>query len=211
MSNTVVAAKDSKQPNSSMLREQIIPRVVADIRETMRGTAQTGMANMCDVFDTTVQSTNKKLTGQAWTPGGAEYVKNEARLEAEGMLDVILDSTTKGARDHFAQLDRELTRVPEPSNGFAAMAVWQKLDAMNASDRDHFLSRTDDPAIVSAVFHAPSVFSLGHDDARKRMLTNYNRAHRPEPFALANDCRSFIDAVEGFADTLKRELRRALR
>jgi hypothetical protein len=198
-------------PNANLWREELGPRHEAKVRDNLRAAVHAVVHGGASVLDTTYRVVQKQLTEQAWTERGAQDKKFAARMEAEGMLDITATSATAQARDHHAQLQAELSFVPEPANGFAAWAIWQKLDAMPAADRNMLLARTDDSQIVSAVFHAPAVFDLGDDDARQRMLTNYNRRHRAQQFALADDLGTFIAVVDDIVEGMKRDLRGVLR
>ena len=198
-------------PNANLWREELGPRHEAKVRDNLRAAVHAVVHGGASVLDTTYRVVQKQLTEQAWTERGAQDKKFAARMEAEGMLDITATSATAQARDHFAQLQQELATVAEPSNGFASMVIWQKLDAMTASDRNLFLSRVDDADIVSAVMHAPSIFAFGDNDARQRMLTNYNRRHRPMQYALADDLGTFIAVVDDIVEGMKRDLSRVLR
>lgn len=82
---------------------------------------------------------------------------------------------------------------------------------MDRNEREMFLMRTDDPEVVAAVASAPAAFPIGSDDARKRLMENFNRAHRPDKLALANDLRAALAAVDNYRDMVLRELRKVLR
>jgi hypothetical protein len=131
---------------------------------------------------------------------------NEARAEFDGITAVQVDAVTKHARDHAAQLEQELAQVPEP-NFYIASQIWKRLDAMDASDLNLFLSRTSDPQVVAAVMNAPSAFPYGSNEARAQMTANYAREHKPAQHALLSDNRHFIDAVQNFRDMLVRKFR----
>ncbi|MBA3640046.1 MAG: hypothetical protein M3541_11700 [Acidobacteriota bacterium] len=175
-----------------------------------RGAATGVLENIASLFDKTVQAADKKLKGQAWTDAGREFALDAARAEAEGMLRVIADSATQRHRDHLAQLETEMQQVPE-INEFRAVEIRKLLRNMETRERELFISRSCDPEVLAAVVHGPRSFPLTTDDAVTVGLTSYNRAHRPQQTALAEDARSFISAVEGFSDTVARELRRSLR
>jgi hypothetical protein len=210
MSNET-ATKDDVLPGANMWRGELLPRWESRVRENLRGKVREVGLSALDVATTSVQSVNTKLQRQVWRPDGAELLKRETIFAAEGQIDIFASRATTQARDHLGQLRNELERVPEPTNGFSAQAIWLKLDGLDPHDRNRLIANTDDPQVVSAVLHAPSVFALGSDDARRRMLASYNRAHRPQQVALANDLEAFISVVDEVTAGVKRLVRDALR
>jgi hypothetical protein len=205
----VQRAKDVTVPTLNILRTTI-DRRVSHVRESMRNDLTKTLRSIVDTGEIQIKSTHKKLREQVWSPAGAELLKNEAIAEGVGMIKLLADAATKNARDHRGQLDRELSQVPEPPNAFLAHEVRQELKALDKSDRDFFLTRTSDPQLVSAVLHGPTAFPLGSDDARARMLSNYNKTHRPDKVALRDDAHAFVFAVEDFVEDAARHLRDVL-
>jgi hypothetical protein len=207
----VVRAKDDALPNANLWRNELLPRYEARVRENLRGKVREVGLTGADVLDSTVKSVNTKRVMQPWTPAGLELMTHEAMLKAESVIDMSALKATAAARDHLDQLRSELSSVPEPTNPFAAAMIWQKLDGTAPHERNTLISRTTDPMVVSAVLHAPSVFQLGSDDARRRMLESYNRAHRAAKVALMGDLADFVAVVDEVASGIKRELRGVLR
>jgi hypothetical protein len=82
---------------------------------------------------------------------------------------------------------------------------------MEKSERDLFLSRSDDLQVVSAVLHGLTSFPIGSDGARAKMLDTYNRRHRHDKVALRDDADAFVSEVESFVEDAARHLRDALR
>jgi hypothetical protein len=85
--------------------------------------------------------------------------------------------------------------------------------SMSREERNRSIATSSDPNLASAVLNAPSGgFGLGvSDDARRQLLTNYNRAHRPELLQEIADLEKFISEVEEFDRSVHRVLRDALR
>ena len=210
MANTIPVNDPQALPSSRQWKDTAT-RITEKVRENLRGTVTTVLSGINTTFDAQVQSFDKKTRTHPYTPGGRDHLSAEMIAEGTSMMDVLKDAHTKNAREHFGQLQAELKAVPEIRDAFRAHYIWQRLDALDPRDRDQLLSRTDDPEVVSAVMHAPAAFPIGSDDARARMLTNFNKAHRPDKVALADDLETFLTAVDNYVDMVKRELRKVLR
>jgi hypothetical protein len=200
---------DVTLPTARQLRS-IIPRAVAGLRDDQRGNATGVLENIASVLDKSVQAADKKLKGQQWTEAGREFALDQARAEAEGMIKVIADGATQRHRDHLTQLEADMSEVPT-INEFRAVEIRSLLRSMDTRERELFISRSDDPEVLAAVVHGPRSFPITTDEAVRSGLVNFNRTHRAPAAALADDARAFVAAVEGFADTVAREIRRALR
>src|SRR5688500_1295657 len=164
--DTTVRAKDGNQPPSANQLRSIIDRVASNVREDERGALTTTLRSMTEVFDKQVQATDKKLQAQQWSPAGRELVNNEAVAEATAMLKVQIDAATTHHRQHLAALDGELSQI-DSINEFRAVEIRRLLREMPKSDRDHFISQSDDAEVLAAVVHGPQAFPIASDDAVK--------------------------------------------
>jgi hypothetical protein len=194
-------------PTAKLERTEIIPRIADTMSTSLRDDTTATLHRICDAFDSAVRALDKKLTSQNWTPAGREFAINEAKVEFDAFTQALADGAVKHAKAHASQLEAELAQVPEP-NFFIASQIWKRLDAMNASEIDVFLSQSDDPQVLSAVMSAPAAFPYGSPAARGKLLMNYARAHKPEKVALLNDCNQFTDAVQNFRDSMVRSFKK---
>ena len=210
MANDVRVQQDVQTPSSKTWRSEIVPRLVADLHEGLRGTVTDALTQLNDVFDKQIAAFDGKTKTHPYTEGGRNYLAGELNSQAVGLATTLVDSRMNGARDHLRQLEKEMKAVPS-LDAFRAAYIWQKLDAMERNDRETFLMRTDDPEIAAAVASAPAAFPIGSAEARERLMLNFNRAHRPDKVALATDLRNALAAVDNYKDMVLRELRKVLR
>lgn len=208
--NTTITAKDPSALSTLNQVESIIPRVTADLRADLRGSADSTCKSIVSIARTTVRDVDRRLRDFAYREDAAQLLKHGSIAEAEGMVAITVDSATKPLREHAAQLEAELADVPA-INEFRATEIRQLVRGMDRREADTLVSRSHDPEVAAAVLHGPRSFPIASSDAMQRMLSGYNKTHRPQQTALLDDARTFVSAVEGFADTVKRELRRVLR
>lgn len=188
----------------------IINRYAERVRVDQRGPLTNTLNNIADIYDKTVQAADKKLKAQQWTPAGRELLMHEARAEAGAMIQLAVDAATRHHREHRHRLDAELSQVPT-INEFRASEIRGLLRAMPKGDRDHYVMQSDDPELLASVVHGPRAFPLVSEDAVKRGMDGFNRAHRPQQVALRDDTDTFVSTVEGFAEDAQRHLRDALK
>src|SRR5687768_9119875 len=98
MGNEIRAKQDAQKPSSTLWRDEIVPRVLADLHENVRGTVGDVLAQMNDLFDKQVSSFDGKTRTHPYTEGGRSYLAGELNAEASGMAAVLVDSRMKHAR-----------------------------------------------------------------------------------------------------------------
>ena len=192
-------------------RDQI-PTLAERLPEVMRGKFVQAARSMVDGAETQEKIYTKKLeSGLFMQPAAKTYLGSQLFEETKGIANITIEGATSSVR---AQLDRwraDAESVPgmDPA---VAIELRTMIRAMPEAERHATITRSSDPHLASAILNAAAKgFGLGlSDSAKKRLLDNYNAAHRPGLMSQIAEAETFIAAVEQFRDSVFRALRDAL-
>lgn len=189
--------------------KSIISRLIED--HANPGTMMTAMHNALSVAESKARSYFDTKANHALSPGGVEVLRVQSLNDAESKLAAIVDAEVKPAADHLRQVEDDLTTVPG-IHVEIAREIRDELRKMTPSGRAAKLRTADDDEAVSAIVHGPrGMFALVDAGTMTTMLNRYNQRNRPQQFALAQELRDRIDAVQNFRDMLLRRLKETLR
>jgi hypothetical protein len=127
-----------------------------------------------------------------------------ARKVREHNLTTIVDRVAGLARDQqLPQLVAELAKIPSVDvHAEREVRAWL-LTITNEREREERLRNETDPLLLAAAINAP--FPLVSDGSRKFLTASYNQQHRRALVDQADAVDSFISAVDGVADMVRRQ------
>jgi hypothetical protein len=194
------------------LRDQI-EKHADRLVESLRGKFKSIARVITDLAEKQESEFTKKLTTGMFSAAEARaYLASQLLAEFEAMATLSMDAATGPSRTALQRSLDEAATVAA-MDPLIAREIRDRLLAMSKTDRNNTVARSADPHVASAVLNSPAA-GLGldvSDDAKARLLANYNREHRQGLMKSIDDVDGFLTAIQEFRASVTRVLKDALR
>ncbi len=202
-----MSVETSTAPKLTFAPQMVDKHAAARVPEHTRAAfIQTAHA-MIATGDAQLKDFATKVKTGIYQGAAREFLAAQLREEAGQMLGVSATALTKGIAAQLAQQQAEAARPPAV-DFHVAREIRDHLRGLPKAERANVVALANHPDVTGAVLHAPGDgFGLDiSDDAKARLLANYNRAHRAGLLAQIAELEAIVYAVEQFRDTVSTEL-----
>ena len=202
-----------KIPTAEFFRTELLPKHAQRVPEAFRADFTRIAQSLADTHDASSRDFAAKLRTGIYQGPAREYLAATLRDEARQMFDITEKGMLSGVRDNLDALRATASKVPQNIGHEVAREIRDVLRAMKKDDRENAVALSTDPDVAAAVLNAPGGgFGINlSDNAKQRLLENYNRAHRADLLQRINDAEAVIAAVEEARRTLSASLLEILR